>query len=59
LTDLSPYDSLRRERDSGVSRDIVLCILKNNKNYPYRMSFHQALNYNDFRQKFAFCNWIK
>jgi len=59
-TELNLYDSLRRrERDSGVSRDIVWRILKNNKFYPYRMSVQQALNYNDFRQRFAFCNWIR
>jgi len=23
------------------------------------MFVHQALNYNDFRQKLAFCNWIR
>jgi len=49
---MNPYDSLRRrERDFGVSGDIVWRILKNNKFYPYRMSVHQALNYNDFRQR--------
>jgi len=49
------YDSLRRrERDVGVSDDIVWRILKNNKFYPYRMSVHQALNYNDFRQRLHF-----
>jgi len=57
---LNPYDFLRRwERDSGVSRDIVWRILKNNKFYPYRMSVHQVLNYNDFRQRLAFCNLIR
>jgi len=56
-TELNPYDSLRRqERDSCVSYDIVWRILKNNKFYPYRMSVHQTLNYNDFRQRLAFCN---
>jgi len=57
---LNPYDSLRRrERDSNVSRNIVWRILKNNKFYPYRMFVYQALNYNDFRQILAFCNWIR
>jgi len=58
-TELNPYDSLKQERDFCVSRDIVWRILKNNKFNAYRMSVHQALNYNDFRQRLAFCNWIR
>jgi len=59
-TELNSYDSLRqRERHSGVSRDIVWRILKNNKFYAYRMSVHQVLNYNNFRQRLAFCNCIR
>jgi len=55
---LNAYDSLRcRERDFDVSRDIIRRILKDNKFHPYRMSVHQALNYNDSRQRLAFCNW--
>jgi len=45
-------------RDSDVS-DIVWRILKNKKFYPYKMSVYQVLNYNNFRQRLAFCNWIR
>ena len=59
-TELNPYDSLRRrEQDSGVSKISVWRILKNNKFHPYRMSVHQALNYNDIRQRLVFCNFIR
>lgn len=58
--ELNPDDSLRcRERDSGVSHDIICRILRENKFHPYNMSLHQALNYGDFRQRLAFCNWIR
>lgn len=53
LIKLNLHDSLRRqERDSGISRDIFWRILRENKFYPYKMSLNQALNYNDFRQRF-------
>jgi len=39
--------------------DIIWRILKDNKFRSYRMSVHQALNYNDFRQRLAFCNWLR
>jgi len=56
---LNPYDSLRRrERDSDVSRDIIWRILKD-KFHPYKVFVHQALNYNDFRQRLALCNWVR
>ncbi|XP_026825353.1 uncharacterized protein LOC113562003 [Ooceraea biroi] len=60
LVELNPHDSLRRrERDSGVSRDIIWRIMRANKFHPYRMSVHQALKYDDFQQRLAFCNWIR
>ena len=56
-TELNPHDFLRRrERDFDVSRNVIWRILKNNRFQPYRMSVHQALNLNDFRQRLAFCN---
>jgi len=55
--ELNPHDSLRhRERDSGISRNIIWLILKENKLKSYRMFVHQSLTHDDFELRLAFCN---
>ncbi len=57
---LHPHDSLRcTEKDSGISRNSIARIYKENNLHPYRVSLHQALTMDDCRQRLEFCNWIR
>ena len=56
---INPHTSSHEmEREIGISRTSVLCILHRHQFHPFHISLHQALEDNDFQIHLEYSQWV-